>query len=80
MLELKYTKGPAAYGSVNNIQKSKNLNPRLVKLFHKAKNAHAKHYKYRKKIPTLKNIACDINEIYSLDLAFMDKLKRRTKM
>ena len=43
LLELKYTKGPAAYGSVKNLQKSTNLKPSKVKLFLEGKNAHTKH-------------------------------------
>ena len=31
--ELKYTKGPSAYGSVQNLQQSTNLKTSLVKLF-----------------------------------------------
>ena len=48
LLELKYTKGPAAYGSVRNLQKSNKLKPSRVKLFLEGKNAHTKHKKYRK--------------------------------
>ena len=50
LLELKYTKGLAAYGSVKNLQKVKNLKPSKVKLFLEGKNAHTKHKKYLKKI------------------------------
>ena len=32
LLELKYTKGPAAYGSVKNVQRITNLKPSKVKL------------------------------------------------
>ena len=42
LLELKYTKGLAAYGSVKNLQKVKNLKPSKVKLFLEGKNAHTK--------------------------------------
>ena len=74
LLELKYTMGPAAYGSIKNLQKSTKLKPSKVKLFLERKNAHTKHKKYRKRFPTLKVIAYDINEIWSLDLACVDKL------
>ena len=79
LLELKYTKGPEAYGSVKNLQKSRKLKPSKVKLFLEGKNTHTKHKKYRKKFPTLKVIAYDINEIWSLDLAYVDKLAKKNK-
>ena len=79
LLELQYTKGPAAYGSVKNLQRVTNLKPSEVKLFLEGKNAHTKHKKYRKKFPTLKGIAYDINEIWSLDLAHVDKLAKENK-
>ena len=68
LLELKYTKGPAAYGSVK-IYKNTKLKPSKVKLFLEGKNAQTKHKKYKKRFPTLKVISYDINEIWSLDLA-----------
>ena len=76
---MKYTKGPAAYGSVKNLQRIANLKPIKVKLFLEDKNAHTKHKKYRKKFPTLKVIAYDVNEIWSLDLAYVDKLAKENK-
>ena len=79
LLELKYTKGPTAYGSIKNLQKSTKLKPSKVKLFLEGKNAHTKHKKYRKRFPTLKVIAYDINEIWSLDLAYVDKLAKENK-
>ena len=37
LFELKYTKGPAAYGSVKNLQRITNLKPSKVKLFLESK-------------------------------------------
>ena len=79
LLELKYAKGPAANGSIKNLQKSTKLKPSKVKLFLEGKNAHTKHKKYRKRFLTLKIIAYDINEIWSLDLAYVDKLAKENK-
>ena len=50
-----------------------------MKLFLEGKNAHTKHKKYRKRFPTLNVIAYDINEIWSLDLAYVDKLAKENK-
>ena len=79
LLELKYTKGPAAYGSIKNLHKRTKLKPSKVKLFLEGKNAHTKHKKHRNRFPTLKVIAYDINEIWSLDLVYMDKLAKENK-
>ena len=79
MLELKYTKGPAAYGSTKNLHKSTKLKPSNVKLFLEGKNAHTKYKKYRNRFPTLTVIAYDINEIWSLDLVYVDKLAKEIK-
>ena len=48
-------------------------------MFLEGQNAHTKHKKYRKRFPTLKVIAYDINEIWSLDLAYVDKLAEKNK-
>ena len=79
LLELKYTKGPGAYGSIKNLQKSTKLKPNKLKLFLVGKNAHTKHKDYRKRFPTLKVIVYDINEIWSLDLAYVDNLAKENK-
>ena len=73
VLELKYRKGPAANGSVKNLQRTTKLKPSKVILFLEGKKAHTKHKKYRKRFRTLKVVAYDINEIFSLDLAYEDK-------
>ena len=59
-IALKFTKGPAAYGSIKILQKSTKLKPSKVKLFLESKTAHTKHMKYRKRFPTQKVIAYDI--------------------
>ena len=50
-----------------------------MKLFLEGKNAHTKHKKYRKKYPTLNVVAYDINKVWSLDLAYKDKLAKENK-
>ena len=74
LLESKYTRGIAAFGSEKNLQKSTNLKLRKNRKYLETKNAHTKHRKYQKKFPKLKVFAYDINEIWSLDLAHVDKL------
>ena len=55
------------------------MKPSKVKLFLEGENAHTKHKKYRKRFPKLKVIAYEINDIWSLDLAYVDKLAKENK-
>ena len=57
-----------------NLQKSTKLKLRKVKNFLESKNAHTKYKKNCIRFPRLKVIAYDLNEIWSLDLAHVDKL------
>ena len=72
--ESKYSSGPAAYGSVKNLQKPTIFKPRKMKAFLKNKNAHTKHKKFRKTFPRFKVVSYTINGIWLLDLAHVDKL------
>ena len=63
-----YIKGPAAYRSVKNL-----------KIFRKRQNfqkAYTKNKTYRKEFPRLKIKLFDLNEIWSLHLAHVDKLAK----
>ena len=77
LLQSMYTKGPAAFGSVENLQKNTKLQPRKVKQFLETKNAHTKYKGFRKSFARLKVIAYDLDEIWSLDLAHVDKLSKQ---
>ena len=72
-----YTKGPATFGSVENLQKNAKLQPRKVKQFLETKNAHTKYKGFRKSFARLKVIAYDLDEIWSFDLAHVDKLSKQ---
>ena len=74
LLQSMYTKGPAAFGSVQNLQKSIILQPRKVKQFLANKNARTKYKGFRKNFAPLNVIAYDIDEIWSLNLAHVYKL------
>ena len=50
-----------------------------MKLFLEGKNDQTKHEKYRKRFATLKVISYDINENWSLDLPYVDKLSEENK-
>ena len=75
MLKTKYSdKGPALFGSVNNLIKASNLSQKKVKHFLHTEPAYTKYRTVIRKTPRLKVIVYDIDEIWSLDLAFVDKL------
>ena len=73
-METLYITGPAAYGSLKNLQKVSKLTRPQVKAFLHGKNAHTKYWQFRRKFPRLKVIAYDIDEIWSIDVAYVDKL------
>ena len=75
-LEALYRKGPAAYGSVANLKKASGLSWRKVNNFLRGKNAHTKYRQFPRRFPRLKVIAFDINEIWSIDVAYVDKLAK----
>ena len=78
LLQSMYTKGPAEFGSVENLQKKNTkLQPRKVKQFLETKNARTKYKGFRKSFARLKVIAYDLDEIWSLDLAHVDKLSKQ---
>ena len=75
LLKTKYSeKGPALFGSVNNLIKATNLSRKKVKHFHHTEPAYTKYRTVIQKMPRLKLIVYDIDEIWSLDLAIVDKL------
>ena len=75
-LEKSYSTGPSAYGSSMNLQRATGLPAKTVDTYLEQKNSYTKHKKYRKIFPRLKVIAYDINEIWSVDVAYMDKLSK----
>ena len=75
-LEALYRKGPAAYGSVANLKKASGLSWRKVNNFLQGKNAHTKYRQFPRRFPRFKVIAFDINEIWSIDVAYVDKLAK----
>ena len=75
-LENLYTVGPAAYGSAKNLYKASKLSKAKVDNYLHQKNAHTKYRQIRRRFPRLKVIAYDINEIWSIDVAYVDKLAK----
>ena len=63
-LQRLYSSGKAAYGSLKNLQKASNLSKSKVEKFRQA----------NRKFDRLSAFAKHINEIWCMDLAFVDKL------
>ena len=69
-----YREGKAAYGSVQNLQKATGYSKKKVTDFLYRKNSYTKLRQATRHFKTLPAFAKRINEIWCLDLAFMDKL------
>ena len=79
ILKKLYAQGPAAYGSVKSLQQASGQSRKKVTRFLQAQNAYTKYRSPRKKFQRLKVIALRINEIWSMDLAYVDKLSNYNK-
>lgn len=71
-----WTRGSAAFGSVNNLVKASGLPRRKVLEFLHSNNAYTLFRGVKRKFPRLMARARHINEIWCADLAQMDKLAK----
>ena len=69
-LDLLNRKGPAAYGSKTNLQKARKLPRKKVETLLRNKNTHTKYRQFRRNFPRLEVISYDIDEIWSIDVAY----------
>ena len=69
-----YRKGPAAFGSIENLSKQSGLSRKKVAYFLHSKDAHTKFRNVRRKFKRLQAHATHINDIWCMDLAQVDKL------
>ena len=76
ILEKLYTQGPAAYGSVENLKKASKLSQKKVETFLAQTDAHTKYCAPRKKLPRLKVQAYRIDKIWSIYVAYVDKIAK----
>ena len=75
VLKTKITsKGPALFGSVQNLKEESKTSRSKVKYFLDTEPAYTKNRTVRRKTPRLKVIAYDIDKIWSIDLAYDNKL------
>ena len=75
-LEQLYSRGPASFGSSKRLQEHSKLSLAKVKSFLDTKPSFTKYRSIRMQFPRLKVIVKDINEIWSLDLAYVDNLAK----
>ncbi len=66
--------GPAAYGSIARLQQESGLSKENVLDYLQSSNTYTKYAPARKRFKRLKVVAYRINEIWCIDLAYMDKL------
>ena len=52
------------------------MSRKKIETFLRSKSAHTKYRQFRRKFPRLKVIAYDIDEIWSIDVAYVDKLAK----
>ena len=75
LLKIKFTsKGPALFGSVQNLKEESIISRSEVKSFLHKESAYTKYRTVRRKSPRLKVLVYDIDEKWSIDLAYVDKL------
>ena len=72
-LEQLYSKGPASFGSPKRLHTQSKMSMAKVKSYLEAKPSFTKYRSVRLRFPRLRVIVKDINEIWSLDLAHVDR-------
>ena len=75
-LDQLYLKGPASYGSAKRLHTQSKLPLGKVQSYLETKPSFTKYRSILLKFPRLKVFVKDINEIWSLDLAHVDKLAK----
>ena len=75
MLEKAWKSGLSAYGSRQNLQKATKLSVKKVDAFLQGKNSYTKFFiPQRRSYPRLTTLAFDINDIWCMDVAYVDKI------
>ena len=71
-----YSEGPAAYGSVKNLTKASKLPVSKVQYFLHSKSSYTRFNQATRKFRRMRAFARFENEIWCMDLAFVDKLAK----
>ena len=77
-LQRLYTQGAAAYGSVRNLAKASRLPVSKVRQFLHSKDSYTKFTLAARKLKRMRAFARFRNEICCMDLAYADKLAKKT--
>ena len=75
-LDQLYSKGPASFGNPTRLKTQSKLSFGKIKSYLETKPSHTKYRPIRIQFPRLKVIVKDIDEIWSVDLAYVDKLAK----
>ena len=75
-LQRLYTEGFAAYGSVRNLAKAAKLSPLKVREFLHSKTSYTRFTKATRKFKKVRAFARFKNEVWCMDLAYVDKLAK----
>ena len=75
-LQRLYTQGAAAYGSVRNLAKASRLPVSKVRQFSHSKDSYTKFTLAARKFKRMRAFARFRNEIWCMDLAYVDKLAK----
>ena len=75
-LQRLYTQGSAAYGSVHNLSKASNLSYSKVRQFLHSKTSYTRFTQATRKLKRMRAFARYKNEIWCMDLAYVDKLAK----
>ena len=75
-LQRLYTQGGASYGSVRNLVKASNLSVSKVRQFFHSKPSYTKFAPATRKFNRMKAFARFKNEIWCMDLAYVEKLAK----
>ena len=75
-LDQLYLKGPASFGNPTRLKTQSKLSFVKVKTYLETKPSFTKYRPIRLRFPRLKVIVKDINEIWSVHLAYVDKLAK----
>ena len=76
-LQRLYTEGAAAYGSVRNLAKASRLPVSKVRQFLQSKDSYTKFTLAARKFKRMRVFARFRNEIWCMDLAYVDKLAKK---
>ena len=68
------TKGSVAFGSIANLRKASGFTRGKIVRYLQSTAPYPKYRQFRKSFPRLKAVLYRINEIWSVDIAYMDKV------